>query len=470
MWHPLAHTTWFQTALIELGVLVLAGLAAYLTAPWWWRWVFERIFRRSVRVLFEDTYTSNLAEGLTAIRKFGIQWVIENELRAREGVPLSKPIGTTRQFPHFDGLLFIPAQLHRRPLNHQAAVDSQTIIGRRAQRPMVLAMPILVSAMGYGVALSKPFVRALMKGAAMADTASNTGQGAWLPEFRELAKHLVVQVHDAPWRPSGEALRTADMIEVRLGQGANAGCGTLILPQDLTPDVAQDFGLPDAVNTGAYIPAGVPEADHLRTLRMLVRDLRRVSGGAPIAVKLAAGHHLERDLAIAVRAGFDVIVVDGAQGGTHSAPAILVDDFGLPTLAALCRAQRFLVDHGCRDRVDLIISGGLRTPGDMLKALALGADAVYIGAAALFAATHTQIVHAIPFEPPTSLAWTKGSLRERFDEDRGAKSLAQFLTSCADEMKLGARALGKTALRDVDATDLVAWQADVARITGLPLV
>ncbi|WP_436663599.1 FMN-binding glutamate synthase family protein [Alicyclobacillus acidoterrestris] len=465
------HTqAWIQFGLIYIGILLLVSLAAYLTIPWWWRWAFERVFRRSVRILFEEPYTSNLAEGLTAVQKFGVQWMIENEIRSQEGRPLAKPIGTTRQFPHFDGLLFSPAQLQRRPLNHQVSVVSKTVIGRRADRPMIVSMPILISAMGYGVALSKPFVRALMKGAAMAGIASNTGQGAWLPEFRALAKHLVVQVHDAPWRPSREALRTADMIEVRLGQGAHAGCGTVIYPEDLTKNIANDFGSPDALTTGCYIPAGVSEASHPGALRRLVRHLRSVSEGAPVAVKIAASHNLEHDLAIAVRAGFDVIVVDGAQGGTHSSPAILVDDFGLPTLVALCRAQKFLVDHGLRSRIDLVISGGIRTPGDMLKALALGADAVYIGTAALFAATHTQIVNTIPFEPPTAIAWAKGSKRRSFDEDRGAQSLGNFLTSCVEEMKLGARALGKTSLHDVDATDLVAWQEDVARITGVPLV
>ncbi|WP_035486935.1 FMN-binding glutamate synthase family protein [Alicyclobacillus contaminans] len=455
---------------MQLVIWATLGLLALLTAPLWGRWIFLRVFRDAVRKLFEEPYTDNIAEGLTGVRKFGIQWVIENELRSHEGVPLAKPIGTTRHFPHFDGLLFSPVPLPGRAVDHGQPVATETIIGKRARHPMVLSMPIMISAMGYGVALSKPFVRALMKGAALAGTSANSGQGPWLPEFRELAHRLVVQFHAAPWCPPEVAFRSADMIEIRFGQGANVNCGTVVHSSDLTPEIAQDMGVPDAMNTGSYIPAGIPGVHNSRSLRKLVNSLRRMSGGVPVAVKIPAGHALESDLQLVVSAGVDVIVIDGAQGGTHSSPAILVDDFGLPTLAALCRAQRYLIRQGLRHRVDLVISGGLRTPGDMLKALALGADAVYIGTAALFAATHTQIVKSIPFEPPTALAWAKGRFRHRFDEDEGAQSLHKFLISCVEEMKVGARALGKHSLHEVTADDLVAWDPDVARITGLPLI
>ncbi|WP_245632801.1 FMN-binding glutamate synthase family protein [Alicyclobacillus kakegawensis] len=466
------HAPWLVAwmALVQSVVLLGLGLLSVFTMPWWGRVVFQRVFRDAVTKVFAEPYTQNLAEGLTALRKFGVQWTIESELRAQEGMPLGKPIGTARAFPHFDGLLFSPAQLRRHALDNHIPVSTTTIIGRNTKKPLVLSIPILVTAMGYGVALSKPFTRALMKGAALADTASNTGQGPCLPEFRQLAKHLVVQYHASPWRPTPDTLRQADMIEIRIGQGANAGCGTFIPPDHLTPEMAADMGLSGTRRQGGYIPAGVPEAKNERRLRRLVQSLRQLSGGVPIAVKLAANHELEQDLLMAVRAGVDVVVLDGAQGGTQSAPAILVDDFGLPTLSALCRAVQFLRSKGWRDKVDLIISGGLRTPGDMLKALALGADAVYIGTAALFATTHTQIVKAIPFEPPTSLAWATGAHRQQFDEEEGAQSLARFLNSCAEEMKTGVRALGKKSVHDVCESDLVAWNADVARITKLPLI
>ncbi|MCL6516288.1 MAG: FMN-binding glutamate synthase family protein [Alicyclobacillus sp.] len=450
-----------------MGWLVLLGLMV-LTAPWWTRLVLKKVVGRVTKLLFTEPYTKNLLEGWKALGKVGLLWTAENELRSHTGQPLEKPIGTSRQFPHFDGILFSPAQLHRRPLNHAVPVETQTVLGTRARRPLVLSMPVMVTAMGYGVALSKPFVRAIAKGTALVGTACNAGQGPALQEFRDLASRWIVQYHGAQWRPGADLLHQADMIEIRFGQGANAGCGTFIPAQGLDETVKQDLGMGSAQQ--AYIPAGQPEVRRTSDLRRLIRRLREEGDGVPIAVKLAAGHDLERDIQIAVQAGADVLVVDGAQGGTHSAPAILVDDFGLPTLAALIRSVRFLEENGYRDRVQLVISGGLRTPGDMLKALALGADAVYIGTAALFAVVHTQIVKAIPFEPPTQLAWANAHLWNQFNENEGAESLARFLQSCCEEMKMGARALGKISVHDVNRSDLVAYDPEVARITGLPLV
>jgi glutamate synthase domain-containing protein 2 len=195
-----------------------------------------------------------------------------------------------------------------------------------------------------------------------------------------------------------------------------------------------------------------------------------MSNGVPIALKLAASHYLEFELDIALKARVDVIVIDGAQGGTHSSPAILTDDFGLPTLSALCRAVRFLKENGYSKDVDLVISGGIRTPGEILKALALGASAVNLGSAALIAVAHGQLDEVLPFEPPTQLALADGSSWNKFDLQKGAQSLANFLKSSSLELETGIRALGKTSIRELNREDLVAWDPDVARITELPLV
>ncbi len=459
------------STLVGLAVFVGLGLTGVLFLPKFIRYQLDQQVKQVTSRLFTEPYTKNIFEGVTALRKFGVQWAVENELRSHSPVALSKPMGTHRPFPHFDGLLFSPAQLHRKALDDSEPVTVTAVVGKRADRPMIISLPVMTSAMGYGVALSKRFVRALAKGTALAGTAFNTGQGPALQEFGQLAHRLVVQYHGAAWRPSDEILRVADMIEIRYGQGANAGCGTAIAGDSVNPEIAQDMGGPQPqTNAGEfYIPAGIPGVHTHDELKQLVKDLREISRGAPIALKMAAGNDLEADLALAVKADVDVVVLDGAQGGTFSSPAILVDDFGIPTLSALCRAIRFLRENGLRDRVDLVIAGGIRTPGDVLKALALGADAVYIGTAALFAAMHTQITKAVPFEPPTQLIWATGQMYEQFNEDEGARSLANFLTSCSEELKMGARALGKTSIHDVCAEDLVAWDPEVARVTGVPL-
>lgn len=448
--------------------VVVIGLGMLLGKPII-RSMLNRIVDDSVSKVFTEPYTKNLWEGAHAVQRFGLQWVVENELRSAKSQALMKPIGSNRQFPHFDGLLFTPAQLYKRPIPTSVAVNVSTTLGRGSRRPLTLSMPIMVTAMGYGVALSKRFVHALAKGSAQAGTAFNSGQGPVLSEYRALAHRLVMQYHGGFWHPSEEQMAQADMIEIRMGQGANAGASTTVLEADLTPELKQDFGVSGSPGN-LEIPAGLPEVQRPQDLKHLVEKLRGIGRGVPIAIKLAAGHDLERDLEIAAWAEVDVVILDGAQGGTHSSPAILVDDFGLPTLAALCRAARYLKEHGLEDHIDLVVSGGIRTPGDMMKALALGARAVNIGSAALFAAMHLQITKALPYEPPTQLAWANGSREKEFDEDRGAKSLASFLNSCAEEIKIGIRALGKTSIHELSPDDLVAWDERVARITGRPLV
>ncbi|RIV18050.1 FMN-binding glutamate synthase family protein [Alicyclobacillaceae bacterium I2511] len=396
---------------------------------------------------------------------------MENELRTATGRPLPKPIGTHRPFPHFDGLLFAPAQLTRRPLGAEVPVDIKVKLGPRAARPLTLEMPVMVTAMGYGVALSKPFSLAIAKGTGQAKTAFNTGQGPVLPEHLQSAHRIVMQYHGGNGRAPEAILQQAHMVEIRFGQGANGGYSTQVDPHTLDSEVYRDLSGNGRVPADKLIiPAGLPEVGRPRDLRHLIRHLRKLTGGVPIAVKLAASHHLEAELAIICAAGADVIVLDGAQGGTFGSPGILVDDFGLPTLAALVRAVQFLRREGWDKRVDLVVSGGVRTPGDMLKAVALGAKAVYIGSAALFATLHSQIVKATPYDPPTQLAWATGRLKNRFDSRQGAASLAAFLTSCGEEMQVGLRALGKTSLAELGREDLAAWDAEVARVTGLPLM
>lgn len=461
---------WVKSGVVLLAGLACLGLLSAVLSPFWMRFVVNRAVDHVVRQMFGDPYTKNLLEGVTALQRFGVRTTIENELRAHIGKTLDKPIGSTRHFPNFDGLLFSPAPVAIGALDMASSVDVSTVIGAGARRPLRIALPVMVSAMGYGVALNKSFARALAKGATLAGTAYNVGQGPAVQGARDLAEHLVVQYHGASWRPSESLLQVADMIEIRLGQGANAGCGTTIPTKNMSKELLREFGAQDVAGDSLYIPAGIPGVHTVREARRLVEYLRKLSRGAPIAVKIAAGQALERDLMWAIKASVDVIVIDGAQGGTHGSPAIVVDDFGIPTLHALCRAVPFVRAHQGRRSVDIVISGGIRTPGDMLKAIALGAKAVYIGTAALFAATHLQITKAIPFEPPTQVAWENGKVRQRFNEDKGAQSLAQFLNSCADEMRQGLRAVGKPSLHLLSEEDLVAWQPEVARITGRPLI
>ncbi|MBO8142424.1 MAG: FMN-binding glutamate synthase family protein, partial [Firmicutes bacterium] len=277
---------------------------------------------------------------------------------------------------------------------------------------------------------------------------------------------LILQYHRAPWGKAPESLAQADMIENNIGQGASTGVGTEVVGARTDARLRAQLGV--GPGRKAVIRSHHPELEAM-PLADLVARLRDLTRGGPIGVKLAPGRRLEEDLAVCLDARVDVIALDGAQAGTKGSPPILQDDFGLPTLHGLVRAVRFLESAGVRDRVSLVVGGGLFAPGDFLKVLALGADAVYIGTAALFAISHGQTFKSLPWEPPTQLVFYGGHQAHRLDVDEAADRLARFLRSAAAEMAIAVRALGKTAIRDVGKEDLTALDPHTARVCGVPV-
>ncbi|MCL6635941.1 MAG: FMN-binding glutamate synthase family protein, partial [Peptococcaceae bacterium] len=361
---------------------------------------------------------------------------------------------------------FNVAQLATLPTPEDVPVDASVVLGKRAARPMQIEIPIIVSGMAYGFVLSEKAKIALARGASMAGTATNTGQGPFLQSEREAARLLILQYNRGSWCKEPEILRQADMVEIQLGQAARGGVGDIVKAKEIDSEVRMRLGLPSGRDVVTH--ARLPGMSSPGQLGGIVSSLREITGGVPIAVKIAAGNSLEEDLAYILEAGADVIVVDGSPGGSGGTAPILQDDFCLPTLFALCRTVRFLEKEGAKEQVDLVISGGLKTPGDYLKALALGADAVAIGSMALFAVTHTQVLEALPFEPPIQVVYQNGRYKDRFDVEKGARHLANYLISCTEEMKEAVRALGKTRISQVSRDDLFALDAKTARIAGVP--
>ncbi len=434
----------------------------------------RRTIQKNIFRLLTTAYDQSLWEGITGIIHHGIMDVMENEYRSLAPHALTKPIGASNHFPHFDGLLLNYGQLYRPPLLTNQTVDLSCTLGKCCARPLKLSMPIMISGMAYGISLSKSVSLALAAASGQAGIAFNPGQGGYRNEYRQLAHRLILQIHGASWEQKGEVLQKADAIEIKIGQGANGGAGLIIDPQafsQLDQEVVSDLGLQNHdKNEPIYLPSSSQMLNSYGGLNGLIQKLHTDIPGIPIIVKLAASNHLEKDMEIAITAGADVLAIDGAQGGTHGSPSILVNDFGLPTINALARAVKFLRDTGYGQQIDLVISGGLRTPGDVLKALALGANAVYFGTAALYAVTHAQLAKTLPFDPPTAITWSTGSLKDQFNEEEGTTSLLNFLISFADELKFGLHALGKASLQELSINDLIAWDVNVARITGLPLI
>lgn len=446
---------------ISLSLLALGGGFAA------GRFLVSHITRGMLQILMTDPYKENLAEFYSAARRTGIQNIMETNLRAEEGRKILRPLGTPRKFVNMDGIMFKTAHISRQPTSHEVPVNTRTVIGKFAAKPLVVDTPLLVAGMAYGLALSEQFKYALAAGSARAGTATNTGEGPFLPRERQLAKKLIIQYPRAAWNKSPEILRQADAIEIQFGQGASASTGHYGAPSEIGRKLRRDLGLNPGESGVIY--SRIPELGSTGSLRTLVDYLRDLTGGVPIGVKSAFSDYIEDDIDVCLDAGVDYLALEGTEAGTIGAPPILEDDFGLPTLIGLCRAVEHLRNRDPEGRVSLIAAGGFNSPGHYLKALALGADAVYLGTMPLFAASHTQVLNAIPFEPPTQVALYNAKYSHRYNWKTGADALYKYLKSCTAELEEGVRALGKESLSQVNREDLVALDKETSAITGLPL-
>lgn len=445
------------------AAVMLAGLLAVIFA----RPLIKHVLGKFIARLMSDRYSENIWEMVTAITRINPIVVVENSLRAATGAIIERPFGSPRKFLNFDGLMFSAAQLVALPTHEGIEVDISVNIGPTAKRPLKLDIPLMAGAMGYGIGVSETVKKAIARATAAVGTSTNSGEGGFLPEERELAKHFIWQYSAGPWSRKPEVLKQADAIEIHLGQGATAGTASIIPSEFIQGRASEIMGVKN--DDFVVIPGRHEEINQGDDLRKLVDHLRQVTGGVPIGVKLCASGHFEEDLEIVIQAGVDFISIDGGQAGTKGGAPILEDDFGLPTVFALSRAIRYLEERGVRDRISILTGGGYTTPGQCLKALALGADAVFMGTALLWAMTHDQVTKTIPWEPPTELAFYPGKSTDQLDEDKSAAYLENFFVSMAEEIKLAIRALGKSKLSEVNTGDLIAMDEWTSKVTNIRL-
>lgn len=455
----------FFWAVVLGGVFVLGlvGLAALVAGRRFIDLVFDRLTKR----LMTDKYHENLAEMITVAGKMTVQGLIETELRCATGQALERPFGTLVIRSKWDLLCFNTVFLSRLPLNDVDSIGSDVVIGPAARRPLSLNMPIMIGGMSYGSALSVAAKIALAKGSAMVGTCTNTGNGPFLPEEREAAAKLVMQYSRGPWLRDEDLLAQADMIEIGLGQGSWGAAAISFKPfmtrQD--PRFARLVGVQPGEVAG--LPAHFPDVRNAEDLKMLVNRLRKLTAGVPIAAKIGATQYLESELDILIEAGVDAIAIDGAEGGTHGGAPGVLDSVGMPTLDAAVRAGDYYKKHGLKGKVSLLIGGGLNSPAQFLRALALGADAIFIGTAAVLAITHTQALKALLWEPPTQLVYNTGTLKDRLDVEKSAGSLANYLMSCTEEMKILASALGHKHIKELSRADLCSTDPEMAKRIGV---
>jgi glutamate synthase domain-containing protein 2 len=422
--------------------------------------------------------------GLRESATFDRNTIAEIQRAAREGLYSIRGFGAKRHVPHFDDLLFLGASVSRYPLEgyrERCAID--VVLGTRfAREPLHLDIPITIAGMSFG-ALSGPAKEALGRGASAVGTSTTTGDGGMTPEEREHSDKLVFQVLPSRYGMNPDDLRRADAIEVVVGQGAKPGGGGMLLGHKISDRVAQMRDLPVGIDQRSACRH--PDWTGPDDLEIKIEELREiVDWRIPVFVKVGATRTYY-DVALAVKAGADVIVLDGMQGGTAATQDVFIEHVGIPILAAIPQAVQSLVDLGMHREVQLVVSGGIRTGADVAKALALGADAVSIGVAALIALGDNAPEHDAGYRAigsaagyfdayqagydPAGISTQDDELAARFDPVEGGRRLANYLRTLMLETQTLARACGKSHVRNLEPEDLVALTIEAAAMARVPL-
>ncbi|WP_438854832.1 FMN-binding glutamate synthase family protein [Agromyces sp. M3QZ16-3] len=430
--------------------------------------------------------THDLASlGLRESATFDRATINDIQRAAATGIYDIRGWGAKRALPHFDDLLFLGASMSRYPLEgyRERCATDVTLGTRHALEPIHLDIPVTIAGMSFG-ALSANAKEALGRGASEAGTSTTTGDGGMTPEERRQSRKLVYQYLPSRYGMNPDDLRKADAIEVVLGQGAKPGGGGMLLGQKITERVAGMRTLPVGIDQRSA--SRHPDWTGPDDLTIKIAELREITDWrTPIYVKIGASRPYY-DTALAVKAGADVIVLDGMQGGTAATQQVFIEHVGIPTLAAIGPAVAALQELGVhRTGVQLIVSGGIRSGADVAKALALGADAVAIGTAALIALGDNDPRYADEYaklgsaagyyddfqdgRDPAGISTQDPELSARLDPIAAGHRLANYLRVLTLEAQTIARACGKSHVRNLEPEDLVALTVESAAMAGVPL-
>ena len=391
-------------------------------------------------------------------------WIKEIQKRVK-GVPISSGRGNKFGKISFDDLVFVPAQLAKKPVDYfKEEISSKTVIGKRSKKQIELETPIIIGAMSFG-AVSREAKIALAKTSTLAGTIENTGEGGMLPEEREFSKYLIIQYSTGRFGITEEILKKADAIEIKIGQGAKPGMGGLLPAEKVTEEIAKIRNV--QIGKDIHSPAYHPDIKNIEDLRKKINWLRDLTGGVPIIIKLAAGD-VENDVKLAVKANPDIIAIDGIEGGTGAAPEVMLDEVGIPTLAALVKARKVLDRIGAKQ--ELWIGGGLRKGGDFAKALALGADAVFVATSLLVAMGCTYCRLCYLGKCPKGITTQDPNLRKNLNVEEAAQKVASYIKNCTEEIKMIAGACGENDIHRLNKSHLRGLNPDIVEITKVKLI
>ena len=363
--------------------------------------------------------------------------MVEIKRKSQTGSYKVRGCGLTRKIPTFDDLSILPAQVSRPPIDsYREACKTSVVLGDRfAENPIEIDTPIMIGAMSFG-ALSKEAKIALAIGSSKVGSISNTGEGGMLPEERHYADKLIAQYASGRFGVSASYLNNAEAVEIKIGQGAKSHMD-IVGPEDLG---------------------------------MKINQLREITDWKiPIIVKFASGR-VEQDVKIAAKAGADIIVVDGMQGGTGAGPEVVTEHAGIPTIEAIVKADDALKDINLRNDVSLIAAGGIRSGADVAKAIALGADAVYIATSALISVGCKVCQSCSEGICPKGIATQDRVLRRRLDPVRKGQQVANYIEAMTQEVTSLTQQAGNTDIENLERQDLVALTMEASQLTGVPMV
>jgi glutamate synthase domain-containing protein 2 len=395
-----------------------------------------------------------------------IQSLSKHGLRSSHGELTAMGVSRTL-LPSWNDIQILPAQLAKFPLLDDALVDTTLVIGPKAKKPLKLEIPLFVSDMSFG-SLSEESKIALAMGAEMAGTGICSGEGGMLPEEQENNTRYFYELASAKFGFENDLLKKVQAFHFKGGQGAKTGTGGHLPGGKVKGKIAKVRKLPEG--KPAISPARFTDFKTINDFKDFSDQVRSITGGIPVGFKLSA-NHIEKDIGAALKIGVDYIILDGRGGGTGAAPKIFRDHISVPTIPALARARMFLNEKGItNDDVTLIITGGLRTAPDFVKAMSLGADGVAIANSAIQAIGCQAMRACHTNNCPVGIATQKEELRKRLDIVKSALRLKNFLTGSVDLMKVLARSCGHDSLSKFNSNDLTTFNYYMSKLSGVKFV
>lgn len=373
------------------------------------------------------------------------------------GQSVSEPMRSRMPTFNWDEILIKGAQLFKLPLNKSQPINTTTIIGPGAKKPLTIDMPIIVSHMSFG-ALSKEAKLSMSKGSAAAKTAMTSGEGGILPESLEASYKYIYEYVPNKYSYTEENLSKVDAVELKFGQSAKPGMGGHLPGNKVTKEIAIIRGKREGQEI--ISPSHFPDIKNKEDLKEVVSSLRLKTEGKPIGVKLAAGN-IEEDIEVALFAGIDFITIDGRAGGTGSALKVIKNSASIPTIFAIAKARKVLDKNNAKN-VTLIVTGGFRVSSDIAKALAMGADVVALATATMMAVGCQQYKICNTGKCPVGIATQDLALRGRLDIESSTKRVENFFKVTNEELKSFARLSGNDNIHALSMSDLCTTNSEIS--------